>query len=116
MTNPVNPKTLTMTLPTTYTNGTPMPLSEIADILILYGNKAGGPYTFSYKDAQLSPKSDGTIDLAMSALPNLTATGNYFLVAQTEATNGKQSNTSTEVGFSIQALQPSPPTALVVKS
>lgn len=78
---------LSWTLPTTYEDGTPLPVSEISGTVIYYGTTAGGPYPNTVVIG--APATTATV-------PNLTK-GNWYFVATCIATNNLESIKSNEV-------------------
>jgi len=82
---------LTWSHPTTYEDGTPLPVSEILGTIVYYGTTAGGPYTTSVS----VPAPATTVTIT-----NL-AKGNWYFVATCIATNNLESIKSNEVVKSI---------------
>lgn len=78
---------LSWTLPTTYEDGTPLPVSEILGTVVYYGTTPGGPYPNTVTVA--APATTATIT-------NL-AKGNWYFVATCIATNNLESIRSNEV-------------------
>jgi hypothetical protein len=86
--------------PTTYEDGSPLPVSEILGTVIYYGTTAGGPYSSS-----LSVPAPATT----VTITNL-AKGNWYFVATSIATNNLESAKSNEVVKSVASnSKPRPP-------
>ena len=79
------------TYPTTYEDGTVLPIAEITDVTIYYGQTAAGPYTAT--KVVVPPATTTTIT-------NL-AKGTWYFTATVTSTNGLDSAQSIVVNKSV---------------
>jgi hypothetical protein len=79
------------TYPTTYEDGTSLPVSEVTDVTIYYGQSSTGPYS---SKVVVNPPATSTI------ITNL-AKGTWYFTATITATNGLESAQSIIVNKSV---------------
>lgn len=87
--------------PTTYEDGSPLPMSEVLGVIVYYGTTPGGPYTSNKLVAP--PATTVTIT-------NLSP-GTWYFVATVMASNNLESSYSNEVIKSVASTsKPKKPT------
>jgi hypothetical protein len=79
-------------LPSAYTDGSPLALSDIQSSTVHWGSLSGGPYAGNY----VVEMPGVTADVQYSG-----ASGNYFIVVTTKLISGKESAYSREVEYTV---------------
>lgn len=93
-------RTIGWDAPTTYSNGDPLPTSEISFYNIYWGTVSGGPY----------PNQAATVDAVTQISVDFPENNRIYLVATTVASNGIESDFSEELAVNLR--KPMPPTSL----
>ena len=90
-------RTIGWDAPTTYSNGDPLPTSEISFYNIYWGTVSGGPY----------PNQAATVDAVTQISVDFPDNNRIYIVATTVASNGIESDFSEEL--SVNLRKPNPP-------
>jgi hypothetical protein len=111
-----NPTTISFNLPTTYTDGSALPATDLKDIDLLWGTVKGGPYPNSYKVTTLAPNAAGVVQVPIASigLPVNATTTTYYMIAESEDIDGENSVATGEISFTMDARVPNPPAGLTV--
>lgn len=111
--------TLKWTNPTTYTDGTTLPMSDVASLKIMYGKCADGKTLPQPPLVQTVPKTNNTLPTSATVtnLDDSPATGTpviyCFAMSTVSVANGESVRTSVVNQTMDQHAPPSPPTGLV---
>lgn len=108
------PKTITLTLPTTNTDGSPIPASELVDVQIGFGTVPGS-YTLVADDSNFAAQTqNGVVTIPFASLNETLASGTWFAAARVKTDQGIVSAWSNEASFTITPPQPNSPTGFSV--
>lgn len=118
----MQPTTVTLTLPTANTDGTPIAAGELVDVEVGYGStSAGGNPSFTYANvvdevlSAVDPTATPTVtfpwsDVTSAALP----VGVTYIAVRMKTAAGTVSAWSSEAQWTVAAPVPNPPTGFSV--
>jgi hypothetical protein len=108
------PKTITLTLPTTNTDGSSIPAGEIVDVQIGFGTIPGS-YTLIADDSNFGAQTqNGVVTIPFGSLGETLAVGTWYAAARVKTDQGIVSAWSNESSFTIAPPQPNSPTGFSV--
>lgn len=108
------PKSVTLTLPTTNTDGSTIASGDLVDVQVGFGT-ASGNYTLIADDTAFASQTQGgVVTIPWSTLNENLGFGTWFAAARVKNAEGKTSGWSNEATFDIAAPIPSPPTGFSV--
>ena len=90
-------RTIGWDAPTTYSNGDPLPASEVSYYNVYWGITSGGPY----------PNQAATVGNGTQISIDFTENNRIYIVATTVASNGIESDFSDELALNLR--KPGPP-------
>lgn len=108
------PKTITLTLPTTNMDGSPIPAGELVDVQIGLGTTSG-KYTLIADDRGFAAESvGGVVTIPWAELNETLAVGTWFAAARVVSDQGQTSDWSDEASFAVAPPVPNKPTGFSV--
>lgn len=108
------PKSVSLTLPTTNTDGTSLASGDLTDVQIGFGT-ATGTYTLTADDTSFAAQTaNGVVTIPWSSLGENLAPGTWFAAARVKNKEGQTSAWSNEASFTIVPPVPNQPTGFGV--
>lgn len=113
------PKTITLTLPTQNTDGSPITTGEITDVQVGFDQTShstdGADYKLIADDTNFGAETqNGVVTIPFAELGETLAVGKWFCAARVKTADGVTSAWSNEASFSIAPPVPNPPTNFTV--
>ncbi len=108
------PKSVTLTLPTANTDGTPIAAGEIVDVQVGFGT-ATGNYTLIADDTAFATQTqNGVVTIPWASLNENLGNGTWFAASRVKTAAGVISAWSNEASFTIAPPVPKEPTGFQV--
>lgn len=108
------PTKVTLTLPTTNVDGSPIATGDLVDVQVGFGT-ATGNYTLIADDTAFATQTqNGVVTIPWASLNENLGFGTWFAAARVKNAEGQTSAWSNEATFDIAAPVPNPPTGFTV--